>query len=177
MRNMLVKEAGLSEEEVDRKVIGLNSRKEIAGVCRTDGGGSGARGYVNWLSGWADAEKAMRFIRGKVEEKGKVEFIVGEVVGMLKGAMGEGEEWGTQGVKLRDGREVKAELTILATGAWTPGLLDLSGRAVSTGQVVAYVEITKEEEEKYKDIPAILNLSSGMLSASVFTFFIYCHIY
>lgn len=162
MQELLVKECGMTRPEVTKKVMELKGINEIRGACGTDGGGSGVQGYVNWLSGWADAEGAMRFVRKRCEERGDIEFIVGDVVGLL-----EREGSRVDGVELSDGRKVKADLTVLAAGAWTPSLIDLEGRAVSTGQVMAYVKVTNEEEEKWKRAPVILNMSSGVYPQSV----------
>lgn len=157
MRELLVREAGMDRDEVAKKVVRLNNEEEIRGVCGTNGGGSGVEGYVNWLSGWADAEKAMRFVRKRCEERGDIEFLVGEVVSLVEMPSGE-----VKGVGLKDGRKVMGELTVLAAGAWTTGLIDLEGRAVSTGQVMAYVKVTKEEEEQWKCIPVMLNITTGL---------------
>jgi len=156
MRELLVREVGMGRDEVAKKVVGLDNKEEINGVCGTNGG-SGVEGYVNWLSGWADAEKAMRFVRKRCEERGDIKFLVGEVVSLLEVPSGE-----VKGVELKDGRKVMGELTVLAAGSWTTGLIDLEGRAVSTGQVMAYVKVTEEEEEKWKDIPVVWNMTTGM---------------
>lgn len=156
MRELLVREIGMDKDKVAEVVVGLNNKEEIRKVCRTNGGGSGVEGYVNWLSGWVDAEKAMRFLRKRCEERGDIEFLVGEVVGLLEISSGE-----VKGVELKDGRKVMGDLTVLAAGSWTTGLIDLEGRAASTGQVMAYVKVTKEEEEKWKDIPVVLNMTTG----------------
>ncbi|KAI5811621.1 FAD dependent oxidoreductase [Peziza echinospora] len=164
----------------------FNSRGEIEGCVGgfiqreglKEGGGGGAgsglgdTGYLNTRSGWADAEASMRFVRRRVEEVGRgvVEFVVGEVVGLEEvsdtnvdvGKNTKGKETKVNGVLLRDGSRLTADLTVLAMGAWTPGLLDLRGRAVSTGQVIGYVSVTAEEEARYKDMPVILNLSTGL---------------
>lgn len=138
------------------KVVYLKDREAIKEACGT-GGGTGKSGYVNYASGWADAEAGMRFLRGRVEGGGNVEVLVGEVESLVYGG---GERVG--GVRLKDGRVLRAELTILAAGAWTPGLVDLEGRAVATGQVMAYIEVSEEEEARYKDMPVILNFTSGL---------------
>ncbi|KAI5858505.1 fructosyl amino acid oxidasesarcosine oxidase [Tricharina praecox] len=134
----------------------LETREDVGRVCRTGGGALGVRGYANWTSGWADAEGAVRFLRAAVEKTGRVTFGTGEVVGLV-------EEGGkVVGVRLKGGVEFRAELTVLATGAWTPGLVDLSGRSVATGQVLGYLPLSTEEWESVKEMPVVFNLSTGI---------------
>ncbi|KAI5815771.1 fructosyl amino acid oxidasesarcosine oxidase [Pyronema omphalodes] len=110
----------------------------------------GQRGYVNWTSGWANAEDAVRFVRKRVEETGRVRFEEAAVVGLI-------EEGGkVVGVKLKDGGERRADLVVLATGAWTPGLVNLEGRTVATGQALAYLKLTEEEYQEIKDMPVVV---------------------
>ncbi|KAI4286494.1 MAG: hypothetical protein L6R35_004249, partial [Caloplaca aegaea] len=65
------------------------------------------------------------------------------------------------GVVLCDFSQLEADLTILATGAWTPSLLDLQGRLQATGQVVAYLPLTAAEAQELQALPVLLNLSTG----------------
>lgn len=139
------------------KVQRLKDRDAIRVACKT-GGVTGESGYVNHASGWAHAEEGMRFLRRKVEAQPNVIFLTGEVEKLAY------DEEGARvsGAWLKGGDVLKAELTILATGSWTPGLVDLTGRAVATGQVMGYVSLTEEEESRYKSMPVILNFSSGL---------------
>ncbi|RMZ86315.1 hypothetical protein DV736_g6459, partial [Chaetothyriales sp. CBS 134916] len=118
-------------------------------------------GYVNWRSGWADAAKTVEFMRCKIEEVGggRVTFRLGQKVDRL--TVDDGKRVVT-GVQLGDGEQLAADLVVLATGAWTASLVDLRGRAVATGQVLTYIEITDEEEEAMKDRPTIINMSRGL---------------
>lgn len=139
------------------KVQHLKDREAIRAACRTNGA-TGDSGYVNHASGWADAEAGMRFLRRKVEARGNVTFLTGEVEELIYGEEGAR----VSGARLKGGDVLEAGLTILATGSWTPGLVDLKGRAVATGQVMAYVSLSEEEESRYKSMPVILNFSSGL---------------
>lgn len=139
------------------KVQRLEDREAIRAACKT-GGVTGESGYVNHASGWAHAEEGMRFLRQKVEARPNVAFQTGEVEELVYGEEGAR----VVGARLKGGGVLEAELTILATGSWTPGLVDLEGRAVATGQVMAYVSLTEEEESRYKSMPIILNFSSGL---------------
>ncbi|PWW74678.1 FAD dependent oxidoreductase [Tuber magnatum] len=131
----------------------LPTEKEIKGLMA--GGCSGASGYVNWNSGWVDAEAAMRILYSEVESRENVRFLIAEVSGLLYSGRK------VLGVKLVDGKEITARLTILAAGAWTPSLVALYGRAVPSGQAVAYLTLSQEEATRYASLPVLLNLTTG----------------
>lgn len=133
----------------------LRSRKEIDEVVDI-GGGSGDWGYINRRSGWADAEAGMRYLRKKVEDTGRVCFKQATVEALVK----EGRR--VVGVRTKDSGIMKAELIILATGAWSGILVNLEGRAQATGQVLCYLDLTEEEQEKFGKMPVLLNMSSGL---------------
>jgi sarcosine oxidase/L-pipecolate oxidase len=133
----------------------LKTRKEIDAAVGT-GGGSGDWGYINTQSGWADAEAGMKWLRRKAESTRRIIFKTGEAISLLKP--------GTKilGAKLKDNTSLLADLVILATGAWTPSLIDLRGRATATGQVLCYLDLTSSEQERLGKMPVLLNMSTGM---------------
>jgi sarcosine oxidase/L-pipecolate oxidase len=133
----------------------LATRTEIDAAVGT-GGGNGDWGYINRRSGWADAEAGVRFMRSRVEGTGRVTFLQGEAQSLIK----DGSK--VTGVKLADGQTLKAELVILATGAWTGKLVDLRGRAQATGQVLVYLDLSQEEQDKLEKMPVLLNMSTGL---------------
>ncbi|CBF76360.1 hypothetical protein AN4975.2 [Aspergillus nidulans FGSC A4] len=120
-----------------------------------------AGGYVNWSSGWADAEAGVRFAKQKLDKEGKVRFVHGEVSRLLFSPI---DNRTVTGVVLKDFKNttMTADLVILATGAWTAGLVDLRGRAVSTGQAIAYMRISDEEQRRLEHMPTILNFATGI---------------
>ena len=120
------------------------------------GGTSGTWGYLNERSGWANAEKSMAWLYRQVEATGRVRFVGGTVASLNR------DGTTVTGARLADGRILSADLVVLATGAWTNSLLDLSGRATATGQAVAYLDLTDVEQEQLKDIPVFLNLTNGL---------------
>ncbi len=134
----------------------LRDRAEIEWVLGT-GGATGEWGYVNWRSGWADAEAAMRFARRKVEDTERVRFRTGTAKRLLFHNCRK-----VVGVELDDGETLRAELVILAAGAWSGTLVDLRGRVTATGQVLAYMALTGEEQRRLEGMPVVLNTSSGM---------------
>lgn len=128
-------------------------------VMGTMGGFVGDRGYVNWTSGWAHAENGIKYMREKVDALNRVHFRTSEVSRLLfKG----GNE--VLGVELKDGSHLTADLTILATGAWTPKLIDTRGICSATGQVLTYIDITSEEQAQLSQPgqPVILCENDGL---------------
>jgi sarcosine oxidase/L-pipecolate oxidase len=136
-------------------IVELGSREAIVKAVGT-GGGSGAGGYLNKRSGWADAEAGMRWLWKQVEGTRRVEFLHAEVQELVR----EGKK--VTGVHLKDSSTVSADLVVLATGAWTGKLVDLRGRATATGQVLVYLDLTAAEQEKLGKMPVLLNMSTGL---------------
>ncbi|KAG2412336.1 hypothetical protein HFD88_009893 [Aspergillus terreus] len=139
----------------------LPSEKDVLRVAPAFGPNLGVSGgYINWGSGWSNAEEGVRYAKKKLDEEGKVRFQTGEVQRLLFGDAANKHK--VTGVVLADGATVSADLVILATGAWTAKLIDLRGRAVATGQALAYMRITDEEQARLAHMPTILNFSTGM---------------
>lgn len=139
------------------KIEELPSPEAIRATYGT-GGSTGSWGYINRMSGWADAEACMDWLYRQVEITGRVTFVNGTAESLLHSMHDNAQ---VIGVKLSDGQQQLADLTILATGAWTPSLISLSGRAVATGQVLAYMDITPEEQARLANVPTLLNMSTG----------------
>jgi sarcosine oxidase/L-pipecolate oxidase len=133
------------------------SHEELAAVSGT-GGASGSSGYINRNAGWADAESSMRWLRKRVMAYKRVGFLS---VGVEK-LIFDPSEGVVAGVDLCDGNYLSADLIILAAGAWSGSLVDLSGRVSATGQVLGYVEVSKDEAEALSKTPVQLNVSNGM---------------
>jgi sarcosine oxidase/L-pipecolate oxidase len=119
-----------------------------------------AGGYVNWGSGWSDAAAGVRFAKGLLDKDGKVEFKTAEVETLLFDSSTSKPK--VTGVALVGGETLEADLVILATGAWTGKLVDLRGKAVATGQAIAYIKISDAEQKELENLPTILNFATGM---------------
>lgn len=154
-----VRALAAGDPALSAKIEELPSPAAIRAAYGT-GGGNGAWGYINRRSGWADAEACMDWLHAQVRATGRVRFINGTAASLVCSTYNRRTPQ-VRGVKLTDGSELTADLTVLATGAWTPSLVDLSRRAVATGQVVAYVDLTDEEQAALEGIPTLLNLSTG----------------
>ncbi|KAI9151716.1 L-pipecolate oxidase [Paramyrothecium foliicola] len=113
-------------------------------------------GYINGLSGWADAGEGMQYLYEKVKASGRVSFVDGRV----KQLVTDGKR--VTGAELADGTVLNADVVMVAAGAWTGDLIDLRGRAEATGQVMGYVDLTEEEFKALENYPVVLNLSTGL---------------
>ncbi|KAM0331641.1 hypothetical protein ACHAQA_003320 [Verticillium albo-atrum] len=141
------------------RITELPSREAIAALVGMDAATTapGDWGYLNANSGWADAGRSMAWLLEKVRATGRVNFVHGTAASLVR----DGDR--VTGAQLAEGgRILAAELVIVATGAWTGGLVDLAGQAVATGQVMAYMDITPAEEAALRDIPIVLNLTTGL---------------
>ncbi|KAH8598747.1 fructosyl amino acid oxidasesarcosine oxidase [Bisporella sp. PMI_857] len=141
-----------------KKIEELDSPEKIAQVVGS-GGGSGDWGYINRSSGWADAGAAMAHLHSLVVATKRVEFVTATVESLLSSPSNPST---IKGVILINGKELYADLTILAAGAWSGSLIDLQGRCTATGQVLCYLHITPAEQAQYENNPVLLNMSTGL---------------
>ena len=135
-------------------------------ICKASGYQqiSGDKGYLNRSSGWADAEACVKYALGRVqvEGRGRVAICRGAKVARLVYEHDAMLASRCTGVQLEDGKSIVADLTVVAAGAWSPSLIDLQGRALATGQALAYLDISEEEQRAMENRPTIMNLSQGM---------------
>ncbi|KIW94030.1 uncharacterized protein Z519_05346 [Cladophialophora bantiana CBS 173.52] len=139
------------------KIRELHGQDEIRKATGYDGV-SGDHGYANFNSGWADAEACVAHALRRIqsESDGRVAIRPGAQVARL---VFSGSE--CQGVELVGGEQILAELTVLAAGAWSPSLIDLQGRCLATGQTMAFLEISPEEQAAMGNRPTVMNMSRG----------------
>lgn len=157
-RNLQKQGLKAGKKEDGGQITVLENEDDVKAIAPSIPGAAGQSGYVNWTSGWADAEAGMRYLLKKVEATGRVELRSAEV----KSLIFDHANGSVPGVELVSGERLMADLTILAAGAWSPKFIDLRGRASASGQILAYIDITAEEEEKLKNNPVLLNYSNGM---------------
>lgn len=93
-------------------------------------------GYFNPLGGWAESGKVVAWLAQKARAEGVQAFENCAFDRLLE------KESRVIGVRAKDGREFRADLTLLATGAWTPTLLpELSDVMWATGQPVLHFRV------------------------------------
>lgn len=121
--------------------------------------GTGDLGYLNRRSGWADAGASMDWLYREIlnVSAGRLR-VISEAARRLI-VTDDGER--ISGCETESGELVLGDFTILATGAWTPSLIDLRGIATATGQSMLYVNITEDEATRLKSMPVHVNLTSG----------------
>lgn len=145
---------GLDSHKI-RELHGQDEIKKATGYKNV----TGEYGYANFNSGWADAEACVAYALRRVHKEG------GGRVTIRGGAKVEKLSFSADtctGAVLSDGESISADLVILAAGAWSPTLIDLQGRCLATGQAVAFIDITEEEQAAMGDRPVIMNMSRGM---------------
>ncbi|KFX94251.1 hypothetical protein O988_06407 [Pseudogymnoascus sp. VKM F-3808] len=114
-------------------------------------------GYLNPRGGWADSGGAVRHLASKCADLG-VSFVTGSR-GTIDSLLLEGTR--VIGVNVKEGPPLLAEHVVLATGAWTSRLIDLTSSAVSTGQPVGYIQLTADEADILRRMPIAIDLDSG----------------
>lgn len=113
-------------------------------------------GYLNRLSGWADAERGMAWVYRQVESTGRVSFVDAEAQEIIT------EGGRVVGAQMTDGTRLEADVVLVAAGAWSGSLVDLRGRVEATGHPLGYVNITEEERRVLAERPVSLSLSNGL---------------
>jgi len=98
-------------------------------------------GYFNPLGGWAESGKVVAWLATKARAEGVQVFENCAFDQLLE------KESRVVGLRAKDGREFRADLTLLATGAWTPTLLpELSDVMWATGQPVLHFRVANPAE-------------------------------
>ncbi|KAJ5644866.1 hypothetical protein N7507_010877 [Penicillium longicatenatum] len=128
-------------------VVYLPTKKDVLGVVPPYGETLDVAGGAS-----------VKFIKELLDKEQKVVFKHGEVKRVLFAS----SRKRATGVEMVDGETINADLVILATGAWTPRLVDLRGKAVATGQAIAYIKISDAEQRELENLPTILNFATGI---------------
>lgn len=112
----------------------------------------------NPSTGWAASGEALRCMVRAAQQNG-VDFISGNAGWAeepVYSATGE-----CRGVRTRDGTLHKADVVVLAAGAWTDTLLDLEGQLTAKGHSVAHIQLTPAQQRQYADMPIMDSLELG----------------
>ncbi|MCJ1298992.1 hypothetical protein MMC08_001783 [Hypocenomyce scalaris] len=125
--------------------------------------------YWNPGAGWADADKAVAAMMREAVGRG-VRYVRGEATALILRPEG----GGVGGVRLGNGRVVKADRVLLATGAWTSALLSktedelgigeadrVEQQAKAAGVCVAHYKLNDEEKKRFDQLPVVVYGENG----------------
>lgn len=145
---------------VEADVLEVAGGDEIIRVCQT-GGQSGSWGYLNRKAGWANAEEVMAHAYEWLKGTYRVQIRHGKVDRLTTAVEEEQGHARVTGVILEGGEVIAADLTVIATGSYSPMILDMRGKAAASAELFAYFSLSDEEAERLQNMPAIINLSKG----------------
>lgn len=112
----------------------------------------------NPTAGWAALGEALHRMAAAFQANG-VEYVSGDG-GHVKSLV-DSEDGTCIGVITADGSRHDADIVVIAAGAWTPSLLDVSDQLTAKGHAVGHIQLTKEETAHYEKMPLFDNLEQG----------------
>ncbi|KAI8088965.1 FAD dependent oxidoreductase [Halteromyces radiatus] len=90
--------------------------------------------YLNKAGGWCNSAEAVKHMHQKCLQQG-VRFVIGGDQGTLSSLYCPNNNK-TEGIVTMDGKIHKADKVVLATGSWTPGVVEMENQIIATGQAV-----------------------------------------
>ncbi|KAF1348510.1 fructosyl amine:oxygen oxidoreductase-like protein [Delphinella strobiligena] len=119
-------------------------------------------GWQGWWmkkgAGWVHARKAMESAAKEAERLG-VRFVMGKEKGMVESLIYEHGD--VKGAKTLDGRQHRAERTVLCAGANANAIFDMKQQLRPTAWTLAHIKMTPEELKLYKNLPVLFNIERG----------------
>ncbi|KAJ3537248.1 hypothetical protein NM208_g6389 [Fusarium decemcellulare] len=109
-------------------------------------------------AGWVHARKALTSAFNESKRLG-VTFITGNPEGRVESLVY--EQGDVRGAKTADGKEHKADRTILSAGASAELFLDFENQIRPTAWTLGHIQMTSEETKLYKHLPVLFNVNSG----------------
>ncbi|KAG0181847.1 hypothetical protein DFQ29_006773 [Apophysomyces sp. BC1021] len=102
-------------------------------------------GYLNKQGGWCNSAEAVKHIYHKCLQNG-VHFILGNQGCLDKLHCDPKDPSNVLGIQTIDGKTHLAHRVLLATGSWTPGIVNVSNQLVATGQIVVQFQPSKSTQ-------------------------------
>lgn len=143
-----------SPEAVFRRIHGEHA--ELVPPESLQGARKWNRGYCNMNDAFIDARESIRVYYERCLAQPSITFQCGCPVERLLTSGGR-----ATGVSLEDGRKLKADLILVAAGAWSNKLVFLEGFTKSSAIEVAWLKLTEEEVKRWKNMSITTNLSTG----------------
>ncbi|KAJ3990477.1 FAD dependent oxidoreductase [Lentinula detonsa] len=119
----------------------------------------GWKGIFFERGGWLAAAKAIDSVGRELIRHG-VQFSFGNS-GTFQSLILSDDGKTCLGAVTKDGTRYLADRVVLASGAWTPSLVDLEDQCCSKAWVYAHMQLTPEEVRKYIGCPVVYNEDIG----------------
>jgi len=110
--------------------------------------------YKSSGAGWVHARGALVAAAKEAQRMG-VELVESKVMSLII------EDNDVRGAKTEDGKEWRADRTILCAGANAPQLIDMKDQLRPTAWTLAHIKMTEEECKLYKNLPILFNVERG----------------
>ncbi|KAI5295393.1 hypothetical protein KEM55_006203 [Ascosphaera atra] len=152
----------IKQKETEPGAIPVNTAAEFRATMPEGvltGDFKGWKGF--WMksgSGWVHARKAMMSAATEAKRLG-VKYITGTPQGAVISLIDDGTD--ILGARTADGKEHRADRTILAAGANANQLLDFQNQLRPTAWTLAHIKMTPEETKLFKDLPVLFNVEKG----------------
>ena len=141
--------------EVYQRIHGKNSQPpstaDLGGKSRWN------KAYCNLDAAFIDAKECIQVYYDRCLKLPSITFRCGSAVNHINILDGKSE-----GVTMEDGSTIKADLVIVAAGAWSNKLVYLGNRIYPIGHEVAWIKVTPEEEARWKNMSITTNMSTGL---------------
>lgn len=149
----------LDNEDAILELMPLLDRDKIrVSILAYEAEQQGWKAVFSQDGGWLAAAKAINAVGLYLRDRG-VKFGFGKAGTFVRPILD-----GTEtciGVETVDGTRYYADKVVLATGAWSPVLVDLEGQCCSKAWVYAHLQLTPTEAARYKDTPVVYNGDIG----------------
>ncbi|KAJ4476758.1 FAD dependent oxidoreductase [Lentinula aciculospora] len=119
----------------------------------------GWKGIFFERGGWLAAAKAIDSVGRELVQRG-VKFSFGDS-GTFESLVLSDDRKTCLGAVTKDGTRYLADRVVLASGAWTPSLVDLEDQCCSKAWVYAHIQLTPEEVKEYAGCPVVYNQDLG----------------
>lgn len=115
-------------------------------------------------AGWVHARKALVAAATEAQRLGAA-YVTGDPQGKVTELIVENGD--VKGARAADGKEWRADRTILCAGATAPQLLDMKDQLRPTAWTLAHIKMTEEEAKLYKNLPVLFNIERYVPRSSI----------